>query len=102
MELKPVTLKIRWTELFGKKKSDMSSETKKERWQQWLNLANRDNESDLVEYWKATPETCLDCKNNADNWCSYADLPCTVNPILTFNHAIKGLACQGIGFKNNK
>lgn len=102
MELKQVALKIRWTDLFGKTKNDMSTETKKERWQQWLTMADKENETDLIKYWTASPKTCQDCKNNTDNWCSFADLPCTVNPILTFNHAIKGLACQGIGFENVK
>jgi hypothetical protein len=32
------------------------------------------------------------------DWCLRAELPCTVNPLLTVKHGMMGMACMGMGY----
>ncbi|WP_157190004.1 hypothetical protein [Leptospira kirschneri] len=55
----------------------------------------------LLEVW-SNAEGCEGCVHLdlAEAWCNLQGLPCAVNPILSFQHAIPGMACMGAGYDN--
>lgn len=96
----PVTLQIRWHELFGEKQADMPDATRRERWEQWKVIcAQQPDGKEFIEHWTGCDEACLGCKHREGDWCGYQQLPCTVNPILTFWYNQKGIACMGAGYE---
>jgi hypothetical protein len=93
----PVTLNIRWHELFGETKADMPDAIRRERWEQWKALCAK--EPDIIEQWTNPEETCLGCKHREGDWCAKQSLPCTVNPIFTYAMNMSGMACMGAGYE---
>ena len=99
--LAPVELTSRWFQILGNKRNEIPENIRRDRWEQWKILAHNDGRADsfgkeMVEYWTDTSE-CHDCKHRDIDWCQLQGLPCTVNPILTFNEGIIGMACMGLG-----
>ena len=92
----PVTLKMSFEDMFGKKGSDMPEQLRKQRWQEWKNLPNHNQA--ILESWEPC-EPCYDCKHKIDDWCDLSGLPCSVNPMLSFRTGMIGLACMGMGFE---
>lgn len=98
--MKPVTLKIRWPELFGEQQADMPDELRRQRWEEWKNLcAQQPDGKEVLQRWTDADEACLGCKHREGDWCGYQQLPCTVNPILTFSMNMKGMACMGLNYE---
>ncbi len=93
----PVTLRISFEDLFGKKASDMPGWMRKKRWQEWKALPGQDEE--VIRGWR--PQLlCLECVDFEDgDWCYNHDLPCSVNPILSFSTGMPGFACMGVAFE---
>lgn len=81
--LPAVILTSRWHEILGKKREAMSDGKRRERWEEWKQLAIEDGGHDSVDYWTDT-EACENCKHIDKDWCKLMELPCTTNPILTF------------------
>lgn len=100
MEFSKVDLQIRWEDLF---QNVMSPELRKQRWDDWKALAMADGEQgkQMVDYWAKDhiDETCEGCIHRNNDWCEFAHLPCNVNPILTIQHGMIGMACQGVGYE---
>lgn len=97
-----VYIGIRWVELFGKHKSDMTDRIRRSRWETWKQLSRDSGRSENVEWWSTPEELCFTCKWNDGDWCKLQSLPCTVNPITTFSRNEIGLACMGIGHRNKE
>lgn len=98
--MEPVTLKIRWHELFGEKPTDITPEDRRERWEQWKALCAKEPDGkEIIEQWTAPEEACLGCKHREGDWCAKQSLPCTVNPILTYSMNMAGMACMGAGYE---
>jgi hypothetical protein len=97
-DLQAVEVSLSWRELFGNNES-LPGETKRHRWEEWKQLT-RDTENgiEIVKYWETFDEICSKCESRIDDWCTFVQLPCTANPILTFNENIVGLACMGVGY----
>lgn len=95
-----VTLESSFEEILGETSKVYSQQERKERWQQWKDLAISNGEKELVEDWIQT-EACKNCihLNQKQAWCNLQELPCTVNPILSFQDGIIGMACMGAGFQ---
>lgn len=100
--MKPVTLGIRWAELFGEHKADMSDKLRRERWEAWKKLSCESGYPERIEWWDTPEEYCLNCEHCDGDWCLFQSLPCTVNPITTFSNNDIGLACMGAGFRNKQ
>ena len=97
-DIEPVKQKTTWHELFGRKQFDMPDRLRRERWEQWKALTNAVGDKDIVEQWADTSD-CNGCMHLDKDWCKYAHLPCTVNPILTMVMGMIGMACQGVGYE---
>ncbi len=96
----PVTLTIRWEELFGKTQADMPDDVRRTRWEEWKALcAKQPDGKEVVERWTTCDDTCLGCVYRQGDWCASQSLPCTVNPVLTFKMNFEGMACMGTGYK---
>ncbi len=80
-------------QILGKSPKDYTLAERKDRWNKVMSL-----DENMKEWW-GNSESCSSCKHLKDNWCSCVGLPCTVNPILTFEQGILGMACQGIRFE---
>src|ERR1051325_5393470 len=91
--LVPVTLKISFENLLGKRSSEISAETRQARWEEWKALAGQD----AAEWWEPDPEACGGCVHLAGDWCRLMELPAAVNPILSFRFGMPGMACMGAG-----
>ncbi len=90
-----ITLKSRWDELFQK---EMSEEQRKSNWDAWKKSALKNGKSDMVKYWCNNNIECEGCKYRNKDWCELQGLPCSVNPILTIQHGMLGMACMGCGY----
>lgn len=98
--MKSVTLTIRWPELFGETKKDMSEKVRRKRWEQWKKLcAEQPDGKEVIEQWTNCEEGCSGCMHRDGDWCNLESLPCTVNPILTYQYNMLGLACMGLGYQ---
>ena len=103
----PVTLTIGWTELFGGNAREMTEQQRRDRWAQWLRLDREDNEGEGGCYWQCT-EGCYDEQGRrcvhlrGQAWCSNAELPAAINPVLTMKYSYIGMACMGAGFALEK
>lgn len=100
--MQPVTLAIRWHELFGDKPADINPELRRKRWEEWKALGMKSDAHGrrMVKVWsKDRDETCKGCAHRVKDWCNSFGLPCTVNPHLTFNDNIMGMACGGAGYE---
>jgi hypothetical protein len=94
--MKPVTLEIRFADLFAK---GIPQEVRRARWEEWKRMAIESGAEDCVEYWTDI-SACLGCSERDGDWCSWG-LPCTVNPLLSFKYGMIGMACIGLGFTPN-
>ena len=81
---------LAWKDLFRK---DMSPETRRKRWEDWKEATIKSGRPENVEYWQM--HHCEDCDQRDGDWCELQGLPCTVNPILTFQYNMLGMACYG-------
>lgn len=97
--LLPVTLDIRFPDLLGHRLVDMAEQERRNRWAQWLRLARAGTSSALANYW-TNSTACAGCIHLRGSWCSSSELPCTVNPYLTFRHGVIGMACMGAGYES--
>ena len=97
---KKVDVQIRWHQLFEQK---MPPALRRERWAEWKEAALAEGEegSEMVDYWVKdyVEETCCGCLHRDNDWCKYGELPCSVNPILTIQQGIIGMACCGAGYE---
>lgn len=91
-----VKLKSSFEEILGKNADFYSEDVRKDRWGKWKALALKKGDKELVEVW-TNIEACHDCYhiNEKEAWCNLQGLPCTVNPILSFQMGIVGMACMG-------
>lgn len=94
----PVTLDIRFPELFGENKSEIPPEVRRQRWEEWKHLALENGSKESIEQW-TNAEECQGCRHLDRDWCKRQDLPATVNPYLTFRHGTVGMACYGAGYE---
>lgn len=102
-DILPVELMSSWAELFNT--TTMDSKMRRERWQEWRRIAIQEQDGEeIVRIWSTPSEVCHNCDNRDYDWCNHVGLPCTVNPVLTFQENLIGLACMGVGFeeKENK
>lgn len=101
--LPAVALNSRWHEILGDKKRSMSDDVRRQRWEKWKSLGRRAGKrgKEMVKYWSEenVDETCYGCKHRDGDWCKLQELPCNVNPVLTFNEGIIGMACCGAGYE---
>lgn len=81
-------------QILGRNESDYTHNEKQERWNKVMSLSHKSVKAD----WLNT-ETCYNCSHLNGSWCKLVDLPCTVNPILSFQFGIPGMACRGAGLK---
>ncbi|RHX89888.1 hypothetical protein [Leptospira stimsonii] len=93
-----ITLKSSFESILGKKREDYSDKVRQERWNYWKILVSKKKRW-LMEVWSNTKgcEGCIHL-NKKESWCNLQGLPCTVNPILSFQNALPGLACMGAGY----
>lgn len=94
-EIKAVTLKTSWVDLFPSR-----NKINRDRWKEWKKLCIENGDKDMVDYW--TENECGGCEYQDDDWCARCNLPCTVNPILTFGENMIGMACCGLGYQNKQ
>lgn len=97
--MEPVKRKTSWVELLGEKRETMSDRERRARWEQWKSLARKEGDHDVVDYWAKdnVEETCSGCVHRDKDWCNIAGLPCNINPILTMQGGMIGMACMGVG-----
>ena len=81
-----VYLRISWSDLFD---TTMTSEIRKERWEQWKSLCEDKDDSIYYE----DGEGCEKCDYFNNGWCEIQGLPSGFNPLT---RSI-GMACLGIG-----
>lgn len=95
----PVKLEMSFEDLLGNKCSNMPSYVRRERWGEWKRIAGlRKKSRDCLAAWTDT-EGCDGCVHLDGDWCAMQQLPCTVNPILSFREGLIGMACMGAGYK---
>jgi hypothetical protein len=95
-----ISLKSSFKEILGENSETFTEDQRKARWEQWKNIAIAEGEKELVNMWSNT-EACEGCIHLKDKWCESQGLPCTVNPILSFNDGVIGMACMGVGKEEN-
>lgn len=94
-QVKPVGKGISWADLFGQTGSVFTAEERKERWEQWKNIAAQDKQGrEMIEYWSDCKEACEGCRYLQNEWCEHSALPAKFNPVL----ATIGMACLGVGY----
>lgn len=92
-----VTLEISFADLLGDKALDVPAHERRIRWAQRLRLSRAaGSERAAGRYWTDSRE-CSGCKHRRGTWCQLQQLPCTVNPILSYRHGAAGMACMGAG-----
>lgn len=87
-----------FSQILGKKPEDYSEEERKQRWSKIMSL-----NSNMKRHWSNT-SGCHGCiyLNSKQAWCNLQGLPSNVNPVLTYNSGMIGLACFGAGRVENK
>lgn len=97
-----ITLKSRWHEIFGEKGKEIPANIRRERWERWKQISLEAGGEETVDWWSGeiSLNGCLNCVHRDKDWCELSGLPCTVNPITTFQLGQIGMACMGTGFKN--
>lgn len=97
----PLILTSRWPEIFGETRADMPDDIRRQRWEQWKALCAKEPDGkEIVEQWTNIDETCLGCIHKDGDWCTREQLPCSVNPVLTFQYNMEGMACMGTGYES--
>lgn len=103
--LKPVELESRFYEILGENATDIPIKERRERWERWKEIAIEKGKQNMVDHWSKDhlgESGCLDCSHRDDDWCKYQELPCSVNPILTFRYGHIGMACYGVCFQGRQ
>jgi hypothetical protein len=97
-----VTLRSTFEELFGHNSTEKTEEERKANWAEWKRIAIAHGDKDQVDGWSDISGCYHDDRKcihlSHDGWCDLAGLPCTVNPYLSFNYGMVGMACIGCGF----
>ncbi|KAB8151767.1 hypothetical protein EZY14_016365 [Kordia sp. TARA_039_SRF] len=96
MTLQPVQLDNSWEQILGKNRGDMTDSQRRDRWNDWKKIAKSENLDEWIDFWTDSQE-CVGCKHHDNDWCQLCQLPCTVNPVLTYKHNMMGMACAGLG-----
>lgn len=75
------------------KTNNYTPEERYRRWKKAMSFSAKMN-----KYWSDTTD-CDGCAylDKKATWCLFSELPCTVNPILTFRYGMIGMACMGLG-----
>lgn len=60
--MKMVTLGIRWSELFGEHKGDMSDKMRRSRWETWKQLSRDHGRFESIAWWSTPEELCFNCE----------------------------------------
>ncbi|MDG9928508.1 MULTISPECIES: hypothetical protein [unclassified Pseudomonas] len=94
--LPAVTLDIRFADLLGDKMLTISTPERRARWAEWLRLARAAGSAAVARAWSDNRD-CQGCKHLRGAWCRLQELPCTVNPALSYRTGLPGLACCGAG-----
>lgn len=97
--MEKVTLESSWMQILGNNRSDMPDSVRRSRWEEWKRIATQNDAEDFVEFW-CDNAGCVGCIHLDCDWCNLSQLPCTVNPVLTFRHNMMGMACMGFGKKH--
>ncbi len=84
-------------DILGRSDSEITAAERRKRWADWLRLARKDN-CGAAKCW-TDRSGCEGCKHLRGRWCTLVELPCTVNPYLTFRRGMVGMACQGAGYE---
>lgn len=94
-DMKPVTKRISFVDLFGTMKDRVPAHIRMARWEEWKRIAG----ADIADYWFPGKE-CQGCKHLIGrDWCGLQQLPASVNPILSFRSGMIGMACMGAGYE---
>jgi hypothetical protein len=99
--MKKVTLKSSFEEILGKTAEEYPEEVRKQRWEEWKACARKKKDGqDTIDSW-SDQTACVGCihLNKEQSWCNAMGLPCTVNPILSFQMGMVGMACMGTGYE---
>lgn len=96
-DLYPVVNRTSWYDLFGVNRSAMTDKHRRTRWEKWKRIARVEGNEDVVDRWSDHGE-CGDCIHKDGDWCVLSGLPVTINPILTMDHGMIGMACMGAGY----
>lgn len=85
----------RFDQVLGRTKDAYTTEQRKKRWEKLLSFSKANR-----QYWLDASK-CTGCKNlnTPEAWCTLMDMPCTVNPILTYQLGTKSMACKGEGYE---
>ena len=83
-------------QILGKKPYHYSENERKERWFKVMKLSSKYER----EWWTDT-SGCHGCGHLDANqsWCNLQGLPCTVNPITSYQAGMLGMACMGLGYQ---
>ena len=84
-----MTLHSTWADIF--------SGDKRQNWEAWKKACADAGEKEVADYWTDCAE-CSGCVHIDGDWCTFANLPCTVNPVLTVKANIIGMACCGSAY----
>lgn len=87
-----------FAQILGKKPEDYSEDQRKLRWNKIMSLNSK-----MKRHWSDT-SSCSGCihLDNKEAWCNLQGMPCTVNPLLTYNTGMIGMACFGAVKTENK
>ncbi|RPE05528.1 hypothetical protein EGT74_24400 [Chitinophaga lutea] len=98
-EIEPVKRETSWAELLGVNREAMSDKERRARWEEWKAMARKAGDSEVVDYWAKDniDESCAGCVHRDKDWCKLAELPCNINPVLTLQSGMIGMACMGAG-----
>lgn len=96
---------ISWKDLLGKDENEFTPEARRARWEEWKALcrAGTTKDQQVVDWW-TSHEGCFDdgdgdCRHRDGDWCCLMQLPASVNPRLTYNLGMIGMACMGAGYE---
>lgn len=88
-------------QILGKTVHDYSREDRKSRWNKCVEEFKTNGKKESINVWiePGGDGSCLECVhcNHSDGWCILMGLPSAVNPVLSFQHALPGMACMGAG-----
>ncbi len=85
-------------QILGRKISEYTEDERKARWEKAMSFPGGKK---VNEYYTNISE-CFGCKHFQKGWCASTSLPCGVNPVLTFQFGMVGMACQGLGFESTE
>ena len=91
IELDDITKYNSFEQILGRSPNDYTADERKLRWYKAMSFSE-----DVRKYWSDI-SACQGCiyLSVKESWCNLQGLPCTVNPILTFQNGDLGMACMG-------